>query len=175
MEANLYSLDPYIISVLFNTEEPEMILEIYRNMLDKVGQVFDATVSSFLREKQQPDDLVKQALEIEDYEKLDPALKQILADPTLGDKIQFNVNLLIKVYYDQLLPGLTPEKKADLDKYLQDNKANLDDQQKLIIKGLSGLSDILESSGAEDFSQLAKQEELDKMVTEYLNKNSAPK
>jgi len=175
MESNLYSLDPYVISVLFNTEDPEMVLEIYRNMLDKVGEVFDATVTNFLKGKLQSEETIKRILTVEDIKKLDPALKEMLADPVLGEKIQFNVNLLIKVYYDQLLPDLSPEKKAELDKYLQNNKANLNDQQKLLIKGLNGLSSILKTAGVEDYSQLSKKEELDSMVSEYLNKMNAPK
>ena len=54
-------------------------------MLDKVGEVFDATVTNFLKGKLQSEETIKRILTVEDIKKLDPALKEMLADPVLGE------------------------------------------------------------------------------------------
>lgn len=150
----LYTVDPYILSILFKTKTDDDTLDVYTKMAEMVDMVLKETIKEFLKENEFSDEEIQKVIDTEDLEKVDPKVKPYLQNIILVKRIQANSRQLIKLYYDQLLPNLSPEEKGKLEEYLKENEELLKERRELVIEGVKALKAILEANGVETYDEL---------------------
>jgi macrodomain Ter protein organizer (MatP/YcbG family) len=167
-----YSIDPYILSILFNEQDAEKVLEIYRNIVDKAGKVFDITVKNYLLVNSLSEEAADKVLKAENTETLPENIIQLMQSPQLALKVKTNIKSLYKAYYDHLFPKLSPAKQQELLDYIKENEEMLAEQSQLFNKGISVLTQIFGDSGVNNYAKLVKKENYDTFVDSYLANNT---
>lgn len=155
----LYTLDPYIISILFKSKDDKKTLDIYTDMVEAVGFVFDETIKEYLLENKFSEEDVQKVLDTEDLENVETRFKPYLQNIILFNRIQANSKQLIKLYYDQLLPNLTQQEKDDLSAYLKENEELIKVRKEGIMEGLKELKAILDENGVKSYQELVEKSE----------------
>lgn len=152
----LYTVDPYIISILFLTKSDEEALTRYNMILEDVVEVTNATMKEYLLENKFTEEEVDEVLKLDDIDKAHPKFKPYLQNIILIDRINNNVKALLKTYYDILLKTLPEDKKNELDNYLKENQKLLEERQAIIKEGLGLLKNLLEENGVETVAELER-------------------
>lgn len=152
----LYTVDPYIISLLFLAKNDEEALNRYNMILEDVVNVTNATMKEYLLENKFSEIEVDEVLKLDDIDKAHPKFKPYLQNIILIDKINYNVKALLKTYYDILLKTLPEDKKIELDNYLKENQAILEERQAIVKEGLGLLKNLLEENGVETVADLER-------------------
>ena len=161
-----YTLDPYIIGILFQLDNDEDVLKTYNMLLEDVDKVMQGTFKEYLLENKFQEAEVDSLFVLDDFEKADPKFKPFLQNITLLNKVDANIKELLKAYYDSLLPKITPEKKAELEKYIKDNEKILEEKNKLIRDSLGLMKKILIENNVQSVAELeAQTTDLEKLAT----------
>ncbi len=162
----LYTLDPYIVSILFKTKTDEDTLEVYSKLAQSLDMVLKGTIKEFLTENGFNDEDVKKVVEAEDFDSLEPKFKPYLQNIILVKRIEDNNKQFIKLYYDQLLPNLNEEEKQQLEKYLQESEEVLKLKKGEILEGVKALKEILEENGVQTYDELRAKFEEPEIIAE---------
>ncbi|HOY46037.1 MAG TPA: hypothetical protein PKU95_00165 [Candidatus Dojkabacteria bacterium] len=165
-ETLLYTLDPYIISILFKTKTDEDTLEVYSKLVTSVDLVIKNTIKEFLMENGFNEEQIQKVLTTEDVESIDNAIKPYMQNIILVKKIDSNSKQFIKLYYDQLLPNLSLEEKTKLENYLKDSEEVIGKKKELVIENVKALKMILEENGVQSFDELRAKFEGEELPTE---------
>jgi hypothetical protein len=152
----LYTLDPYIIAILFQAKDDNEALSRYNMILEDVIDVTNATTKEYLLENKFLKTEVDEVLALDDFDKAHPKFKPYLQNIILIDKLNSNIRMLLKTYYDVLLKNLPAEKQIELDTYLKENQSLLEERQTIIKNGLGIIKTILEDNGVESIAELEK-------------------
>jgi hypothetical protein len=168
----LYTLDPYIVSILFKTKTDEDTLEVYSKLAQSLDMVLKGTIKEFLLENNFNDDDVKKVVEAEDFDSLEPKFRPYLQNIILVKRIEENNRQFIKLYYDQLLPNLSDEEKQQLEKYLQDSEEVLKMKKGEILEGVKALKEILEENGVQTYDELRAKFETQESSTDVVSNES---
>jgi|GEM_PF-3482778 len=168
----LYTLDPYIVSILFKTKTDEDTLEVYSKLAQSLDMVLKGTIKEFMLENGFNDEDVKKVVEAEDFDSLEPKFKPYLQNIILVKRIEENNRQFIKLYYDQLLPNLNDEEKQQLEKYLQDSEEVLKMKKGEILEGVKALKEILEENGVQTYDELRAKFETQESSTEVVSNES---
>lgn len=152
----LYTLDPYIIATLFQVNDEKIVLERYNMVLEDVVEVTESTLKEYLLENKFNEAEIDELLKIGDFDKANPKFKPYLQNIIFINRVNDNVKLLLKTYYDGLLVKLKPEKRAELDQYIKDNQEILEKKDQLVKDGLGIISKILTDNGVETIDELEK-------------------
>jgi DNA-binding transcriptional MerR regulator len=161
-----YTLDPYIVSILFKTKTDEDTLEVYSKLAQSLDMVLKGTIKEFLTENGFNDEDVKKVVEAEDFDSLEPKFKPYLQNIILVKRIEDNNKQFIKLYYDQLLPNLNEEEKQQLEKYLQESEEVLKLKKGEILEGVKALKEILEENGVQTYDELRAKFEEPEIIAE---------
>lgn len=162
----LYTLDPYIVSILFKTKTDEDTLEVYTKLAQSLDMVLKGTIKEFLTENGFSGEDVKKVVEAEDFDSLEPKFKPYLQNIILVKRIEDNNKQFIKLYYDQLLPNLNDEEKQQLEKYLQESEEVLKLKKGEILEGVKALKEILEENGVQTYDELRAKFEEPEIIAE---------
>jgi hypothetical protein len=117
-----YILDPYIVSILYQTESDEDTLKHYQEIITRMMQLVEESMRYFFTEKKLPTDQVEsilQSIETEKTDSLSPEVVQMLKGEELGQLITDSVDSLGKILYDSLLPTLDVDSRKELNRYLE--------------------------------------------------------
>ena len=117
-----YILDPYIVSILYQTENDDDTLKHYQEIVSKMMQLVEESMRYFFTEKKLPVDQVEsilKSIETEKTDNLSPEVVQMLKGEELGQLITDSVDSLGKILYDSLLPTLDADSRKELNRYLE--------------------------------------------------------
>ena len=117
-----YILDPYIVSILYQTESDEDTLKHYQEIISRMMQLVEESMRYFFTEKKLPADqveLILKSIETEKTDSLSPEVVQMLKGEELGQLITDSVDSLGKILYDSLLPTLDADSRKELNRYLE--------------------------------------------------------
>jgi hypothetical protein len=152
----VYTLDPYIISILFQTKDDNKVLEIYADLLQDLKGVYEETVKEYMLQNDFTEDDVKKVLETENYDDIDLKYQPYMQNIILLKRIEDNSKELLKAFYDQLLLKLSPEQKKELDDYLQESADLIQAKKDTIKQGLQVMKNILDQYGVKNYDELVE-------------------
>ena len=153
-----YFIDPYIVSVLFQTDSDERTLEFYQDLTARLGIVAAATIRSFLKGKNFPEDQIEKIATTTDTSILSPEVQALMASTELREKIEFNSDSLLKIYFEQLYPLLSTENQQELDQYIKDANEVSEMQRERMRAELQEIKDYLIETGSYSLEEaLAKE------------------
>jgi hypothetical protein len=148
-----YFIDPHVISLLFQEDNEEKIQDIYSDISQRIVIVTEKSTESFLKEKGLSEDQIANIKSSEDHDLFDDNIKSIMKDPALREKIEKNVDELLKIYFDDLMPRMPAEKRAELEQYIKDANEVRVMQNEDIKADLQETKDLLEYYEAKDLNE----------------------
>lgn len=116
-----YLLDPYIISILFQTKDDEETFATYSSLMSKLFILIEETIKFYLNEKKiDPNKInaLMQSLENPDNATVDEDIKAILREEELIKLLTESIDSFGKMFYDNLLPVLPAEDRKEIARYL---------------------------------------------------------
>jgi len=117
-----YFLDPYIVSILYRTQNDEETLKHYQEIMDKLMLIVQESVRYYLQQKNVAEKEINKtlaALDKSQSDELAPEITTLLKDPGLGELLNSSIDGYGKIIYDSLLPTLDADERKELNRYLE--------------------------------------------------------
>lgn len=134
-----YYIDKTILSVMFDIQDDELLegmnLKINRLLTDTAL----STMKEYMQEKGVDEVEINKLMQednVDDVEFEDPLVETMLFDPELIDRIEQNINTVIKVLYMKYGENLSDEKKQMIDQYIQGKNIELNLNRDKLISGV---------------------------------------
>lgn len=117
-----YYLDPYVVSLLYKTENDEDTLKHYQDITGKLMLVVQESIRYYLQQKSMPEEEINKILDSLDKDQTEgfsPETMAMLKEPELVELLSNSIDGYGKIIYDSLLPTLDAEDRKELSRYLE--------------------------------------------------------
>lgn len=129
---HVYTIDPYVVSILFGIEDDRKVLFTYQQIMGAIADLSEQLMREHLQKNSVSEADISKAfeddVELSEIEFENPKVLELLKDEELGRIIETATQVMLKSIYTAGLAKLTPEKKQELNEYLEgkDNLIKLD-------------------------------------------------